>query len=247
MSVSELKLENLHDSVHLGKIDDILYFLDNNPNEINRVRKSNGKTLLITASSAGQKDIVKLLLERGADVNIRDKEGCDALIWAASNNPCEEICALLLDNGADPNSTNKIESALSIAIGLEDLKIAILLIVRGANLYLNINGFIALDKYNGLYASSDDEYNAFRRIVQSTYNWTKRYPIMNIVTGCGYRPLHGRHFSLDLLHNLPQNSYEYKFIQESWREIVSMINPREFSIRVILSCDGLLRRIISYI
>ena len=247
MSVSELKLENLHDSVHQGNIDNIRYFLDNNSNEINRVRKSNGKTLLITASSAGQKDIVILLLKSGADVNIIDKEGRDALMWAASNDPCEEICAILLDNGADPNSSNKIESALSIAIESENLKIAILLIIRGANLHLNINGFIALDKYNGLYASSDGEHIAFRRIIQSTFNWTKRYPIMNIVTGCGFRPLQGRHFSLDLLHNLSQNSCEYKFIQELGREIVSMINPREFSIRVILSCDGLLRRIISYI
>ena len=58
-------------------------------------------TKLTSASAQGHKYAVKFLLERGADVNKKDK-GDTALIWA-SRGGYKEVVQLLLDHGADVN------------------------------------------------------------------------------------------------------------------------------------------------
>ena len=56
--------------------------------------------------------IVKLLLERGADINKRDIYGVTALIWAAHFGHSETV-ATLLDRGADlPDYKSKIISTM---------------------------------------------------------------------------------------------------------------------------------------
>ena len=65
-----------------------------------------GATPLCYDASKGQKDLVQLLLERGADLNNADKRGWTLLHWAAENRH-KHIVRLLLDNGADPNRENK--------------------------------------------------------------------------------------------------------------------------------------------
>ena len=54
------------------------------------------------------------LLEKGADVNAKDKEGMTALIWAASHGQLD-ILNTLLDNGA--NVTDRHISGLT-ALGI---------------------------------------------------------------------------------------------------------------------------------
>ncbi|PKS06261.1 hypothetical protein jhhlp_007007 [Lomentospora prolificans] len=51
---------------------------------------------------APREDIVKLLIQHGADLNTKDTDGCTALDWA-SRRGYTRIAELLLDNGADPN------------------------------------------------------------------------------------------------------------------------------------------------
>ncbi len=53
-------------------------------------------TALIAASSRGHPEIVKLLIEAGADINVQDEEGFTALYWA-SNYP--DIVELLKEAG----------------------------------------------------------------------------------------------------------------------------------------------------
>jgi ankyrin repeat protein len=58
-----------------------------------------GRTALMFASYLGHKEVVKLLLEAGADVNTRDKDGFTALTLASENGH-KEIIELLKSYGA---------------------------------------------------------------------------------------------------------------------------------------------------
>lgn len=87
--------------------------------------------------------VVKLLLERGADVNLPDEEGYTSLMAACSmSNP--RIAKLLLDNGADINAVELTYgmNALQSACEAGDEKIVDLLLKHGANLN-------HVDKYGG--------------------------------------------------------------------------------------------------
>ena len=62
-----------------------------------------GETLLVTAAKKGHAAIVKLLLEKGANVDQRDQQyGSTALMFAAENGH-SETCKVLLNRGADVN------------------------------------------------------------------------------------------------------------------------------------------------
>lgn len=56
----------------------------------------------------GNKDITKILIERGADLNIvpNDDEGMTALI-AATSKGYKDIVSMLLEHGANPNLKDK--------------------------------------------------------------------------------------------------------------------------------------------
>lgn len=85
------------------------------------------------ATSSGQKEIVTLLLEKGADVNVRDENFWTPLHEAISNNDLK-IASLLLEKGADVNVEDKnLWTPLHEAISNNDLKIASLLLEKGAN------------------------------------------------------------------------------------------------------------------
>ena len=63
-------------------------------------------TFLHWASAGGQKEIVKLLIEKGADVNAKDGDGDTALHLAGSTTASAEITELLISKGADVNAMN---------------------------------------------------------------------------------------------------------------------------------------------
>ncbi len=60
-----------------------------------------GRTPLHTAAYEGRFDVVKLLLEHGADPNTQDKDGRTPLHWAALRG-LVDVVRLLLVHGADP-------------------------------------------------------------------------------------------------------------------------------------------------
>jgi len=62
-----------------------------------------GVTALVMASQNGHTEVVKLLLENGADVNMKIKLFGETALWLASQNGHAEIVKLLLDKGADVN------------------------------------------------------------------------------------------------------------------------------------------------
>lgn len=70
---------------------------------------------LYWAACGGDADIVKLLLNKGANPNAKDKDGCTALMFAAEWGHID-IVKLLLDKGAAPNvKNNDGETALDWA------------------------------------------------------------------------------------------------------------------------------------
>ena len=65
------------------------------------VKNPDGITALCIASAAGHNEVVRLLLENGANVNVKATEMHFTPLWSASSEGHTEIVKLLLDNGAD--------------------------------------------------------------------------------------------------------------------------------------------------
>ena len=66
-----------------------------------------GFTALQCAAMLGRTDVIHKLLQRGADVNKRDRDdGLTALHWSALNNSTDTI-RLLLENGASTTIKDK--------------------------------------------------------------------------------------------------------------------------------------------
>jgi ankyrin repeat protein len=86
-----------------------------------------GWTPLIKAAMFGYNDIVKILLDRGADVNAKTGLGCTALIEAAKIGHVRTV-RILLDNNADMNLTDKDgNTAMREAVMGENLEVIALL------------------------------------------------------------------------------------------------------------------------
>ena len=83
----------------------------------------NSYTPLIYASSWGNLDIVKLLIERGADINQVDKNGNGPLMPAIYFKKLD-VVELLIKKGADVNQVNKNgKTPLNYAISNKSLPI----------------------------------------------------------------------------------------------------------------------------
>src|SRR5690349_12080216 len=67
-------------------------------------RDKRGATLLMHSAAFGNLATLKLLLDRGADVNARNDFGATALLWAARD---PEKARLLIERGADVNARSK--------------------------------------------------------------------------------------------------------------------------------------------
>ena len=61
---------------------------------------------LLRAAMIGELSVVKVLLDRGVDVNSPDQQGRTALMEAAFGNHCD-VVNLLIDRGADINATDR--------------------------------------------------------------------------------------------------------------------------------------------
>ena len=83
--------------------------------DVNYQDEQYGASALHAASQGGKEDIVKILLKRGADVNLKSKEGNTPLMAAAFNHH-ESVVKILLEAGAEVNTKNEAdETALSLA------------------------------------------------------------------------------------------------------------------------------------
>ncbi|KAM4795459.1 M-phase phosphoprotein 8 isoform 2-T2 [Rhinophrynus dorsalis] len=94
---------------------------------------SSGMTLVMLAAAAGQDDLLRLLIKKGAKINARQKNGTTALIHAAEKNHLTTV-ALLLEAGAYVNMQQATgETALMKACKRGNSDIVRLLIEHGAD------------------------------------------------------------------------------------------------------------------
>jgi cytohesin len=89
--------------------------------------------LIEEAADACDAGVCRELLDKGADVNVTDEEGCTPLIWAVLAGSVEAV-ELFLARGADPNCKNSDgETPMHITALTGNLEIAKLLIDAGAD------------------------------------------------------------------------------------------------------------------
>ena len=99
------------------------------------MKDERGLTPLIIGAALGQTEIVKLLLEKGADVNARDNRIGAMAIMVASDKGHVDIIKLLIENGADINAKdNNSSTPLMIAAEKGQVKAAKFLIENGADI-----------------------------------------------------------------------------------------------------------------
>ncbi len=87
---------------------------------------------LQAAARTGDLEQVKKLVEGGADVNVRDKEGATPLLWSLAMSK-REVATYLIAHGADVKASAGGVTPLHIAAALGMQDIAELLIAKGAD------------------------------------------------------------------------------------------------------------------
>ncbi|CAB1112189.1 unnamed protein product [Ectocarpus sp. CCAP 1310/34] len=91
-------------------------------------------TALMVAAQGGHEAVVKLLVEKGADVRAKDEEGFTPLLNAGN---FEEVASFLVESGADPNDVytddaGKEHNLLFDSVALGNEEFAELLVSKGA-------------------------------------------------------------------------------------------------------------------
>jgi uncharacterized protein len=99
----EFDEKSFHAAARAGDLIAITAFIDGGIN-VNAQTEADGRTTLISAAARGDLDVVKLLLQRGADVNIKDKQEYTALFHALEAGYDEVELVLLNQPNLDPNA-----------------------------------------------------------------------------------------------------------------------------------------------
>jgi ankyrin repeat protein len=120
-------------ALDFNDISIITYFIKYKVNL--NIEDNNGLTPLIVSSAIyNQKDICKLLIKNGADINKKAKNGFTSLMLAAQNN-FPEMVWLLLDNGASIDIDRpQGGTALGFAADKGNLDVVKILLDHGANI-----------------------------------------------------------------------------------------------------------------
>ncbi len=143
--------ENFAQAVRSGDLDVAKLYLRAGMNADsgeapNPYRGTSHRTVLHVAAEIGQFKIAKLLIDNGANVNVRDSRGQQPLILA-SRGGSKEIVELLVSHGAEINPAEKEppSTPLIAAIGRGHYDIAKYLISKGADVHvISQSGYTAL-------------------------------------------------------------------------------------------------------
>jgi len=136
---------SIHDAAKAGNIEAVKQHLAAGA-DVELKCVNCGGTVLGHAVSGGHIEIVELLVNKGENVNAKDKNGRTPLQFAADEGH-KEIAELLIDKGADVNAKSKYGvTPLHYAAGNGHKEIAELLIDKGADVDAKAdNGITPLD------------------------------------------------------------------------------------------------------
>ena len=128
--------EDIHEAVKKKDLDQVKAILEKNPELLN-ARGEYERTPLIQAVFSLSKAVFKFLVEKGADVNLPDKQGLCQLHFVALRGE-RELADLLISKGAQINSNKNVVGAtpLDIAVSRGHKDVVELLIAKGAQLNL---------------------------------------------------------------------------------------------------------------
>lgn len=90
--------------------------------------------LLLWAVRNGHEDVLKMILEQGVDVNVRDADGRTPLHWAALFGMVD-IVRVLLENGADGGVVAEGKTALALAAARGEDAVVELLVERSSSVW----------------------------------------------------------------------------------------------------------------
>lgn len=119
----------LFDLCALGNLKATIRFLDQFPNAVHRFSKD-GFTPLGMAAYFGHEEIVRLLIQKGADVNVPANNGFQVYpLHSAVSGKNYRISKILIDAGADVNVQQKAGfTPLHAAAQLGDIELIVLLL-----------------------------------------------------------------------------------------------------------------------
>ena len=128
LSAVPARASNLTDLAKSGDLAAVARALDDGA----AVDEIDGVTALYIAVEAGNIELTKLLIDRGADVNLPVKFKRTPL-YAATFGAFPDLVKLLIDSGADPNQPAKSQTVLHVAADNGCLQCAIYLVEAGAD------------------------------------------------------------------------------------------------------------------
>jgi len=264
LKMKRKEFEILCEKVKDGKELEVLAAVDQNRRLATRYDFNSGCTLLhkVCLGYHDSPNFVQGLLERGANIHALTKI-CpqnniifyDALMCASIRGH-KKIIKVLLDYGANPNFNSSSTCALCLAASHNYLEVCLLLISRGANLMQRFHFGTALNIYGDAIKYSSritwGMVNHSRATMLTAFErgpfkcWTRRWPMMSVMAGCGFRPLAER---------LLEQEMHLAAIVASGTTTpppapIALDTPqqrRAFYMQIIFRCDGLLRRIVSFL
>lgn len=135
--VSPPKLD-LHAAIYMRDLDAVKQHIKYGT-DVNVLEPSMKSTPLITAAALGEPEAAKILIEAGADMNLKNMDGSTALMVAIVFGK-DIVAKVLIDNGADLNIKNKDGStALHTAAFFCNVEIVKQLLEKGADKALTNN------------------------------------------------------------------------------------------------------------
>ncbi|CAG9816689.1 unnamed protein product [Phaedon cochleariae] len=112
-SVMLVSLAEVRSQTHANVVRRLFQLAD-----VNIRAKQHGQTALMLAVSHGRLDMVKLLLEAGADINIQDEDGSTALMCSAEHGHIEIVKHLLCQPDCDSTITD-VDGSTALKIAME--------------------------------------------------------------------------------------------------------------------------------
>jgi len=104
MIITGCGVSEFHMALESGDLDKARSMLEKNPQLVHDKERGSRVTPLHRMTLRNNVEMVKLLINAGANVNARDGSDETPLFWLSRRNRATEICKLLLANGADANA-----------------------------------------------------------------------------------------------------------------------------------------------